>query len=259
MTGQQTTPGRDVDLLGNETWVQKIERIIGAMIEDKSVDVIRTNPERRADYRALLEATVLQNGVKVIIADKECGITFNRRRNREERAEVRAKGFIAAKRYINVNTDACEQCLVCTRSTGCPGLTFVETDFGRKVQTDLSWCVSDTACTKLDACPAFEEITVVRTRKPLSQLPELEKVEIPLPDEHDFDHAWHVYLAGVGGMGIGVSAATLVRAGHREGYKVVFSDKNGLAVRNGGVYSHITFLKPGCNTSRPSSPTARPT
>ena len=254
MTGQQTTPALEYDLLGNETWVQKIEKIIGAMIEDKSVEVIRTNPARRADYRALLESTVLKNGVKVVIADKECGITFHRRRVRDERAEIRAKGFLATKRYININADACEHCLVCTRATGCPGLTFVETDFGRKVQTDLSWCVNDTACTKLDACPAFEEITVVRSRKPLSKLPELEKIEIPLPRRRDFSDTWHVYLAGVGGMGIGVSAATLVRAGHREGYKVVFCDKNGLAIRNGGVFSHITFLQPGRNYVSPIIP-----
>jgi indolepyruvate ferredoxin oxidoreductase len=254
MTGQQTTPGRDHDLLGNETWVQQIEKIIGAMIEQPQIEVVRTNPARRDDYRALLESTVLKNGVKVVIADKECGITFHRRRARGERAEVREKGFLATKRYININADACEQCLVCTRATGCPGLTFVETDFGRKVQTDLSWCVNDTACTKLDACPAFEEITVVRTRKPLSPLPELEKIELPLPRRREFAHAWHVYLAGVGGMGIGVSAATLVRAGHREGYGVVFSDKNGLAIRNGGVYSHITFLQPGKNHVSPIIP-----
>jgi indolepyruvate ferredoxin oxidoreductase len=255
MTGQQTTPGLELDLVGNETWVQKIEKIIGAMIEDKSVEVIRTNPAQRATYRSLLESTVLKHGVKVIVADKECGITFHRRRNRDERAEVREKGFVETKRYIGVNADACEQCLVCTRATGCPGLTFTETDFGRKVQTDLSWCVNDTACTKLDACPAFEEIIVVRSQKPLSRLPDLGKwEEIPLPVRRDFDHAWHGYLAGVGGMGIGVSAATLVRAGHREGYTVLFSDKNGLAIRNGGVYSHITLLKPGCNHVSPIIP-----
>jgi indolepyruvate ferredoxin oxidoreductase len=254
MTGQQTTPGLDVDMLGNQTWTQKIEKVVGAMIEDKSVEVIRTNPAQRANYRSLLESTVLKNGVKVVVADKECGITFHRRRNRNERAEIREKGFLETKRYINVNADACEHCLVCTRATGCPGLTFTETDFGQKVQTDLSWCVNDTACTKLDACPAFEEITVVRSQKPLSRLPDFEKEEIPLPVRRDFDHAWHGYLAGVGGMGIGVSAATLVRAGHREGYKVVFSDKNGLAIRNGGVYSHITFLKPGCNHVSPIIP-----
>ena len=254
MTGQQTTPGLEYDLLGNETWVQKIESIIEAMIEDKSVEVIRTNPAQREAYRSLLESTVLKNGVKVVVADKECGITFHRRRNRQERREARQKGFVETKRFIGINADACEQCLVCTRATGCPGLTFTETDFGRKVQTDLSWCVNDTACTKLDACPAFEEVIVVRSQKPLSYLPDLDKEEFPLPQRRDFNHSWHGYLAGVGGMGIGVATATLVRAGHREGYDVVFSDKNGLAIRNGGVYSHITLLKPGCNHVSPIIP-----
>ncbi len=254
MTGQQTTPGLEYDMLGNETWTQKIEKIIEAMIEDKSVEVVRTNPAQRETYRNLLESTVLKNGVKVVVADKECGITFHRRRTRAERAEVREKGFLATKRYININADACEECLVCTQATGCPGLTFTETDFGRKVQTDLSWCVNDTACTKLDACPAFEEITVVRSQKPLSRMPEFEKEEIPQPVARKFARAWHGYLAGVGGMGIGVSAATLVRAGHREGYTVVFSDKNGLAIRNGGVFSHITFLQPGANHVSPIIP-----
>jgi len=246
MTGQQTTPGLEYDLLGKETFVQKIEKIIEAMIENTQVEVIRTNPAQRATYRSLLESTVLKNGVKVVVADKECGITFHRRRNREERAEVRQKGFVESKRHIQIVSDACEHCLECTRATGCPGLTFLETDFGQKVQTDFSWCVNDTACTKIDACPAFEEVTVIRSQKPLSRLPDLEKMaEIPLPVRRDFDSVWHGYLAGVGGMGIGVSTATLVRAGHREGYQVVFSDKNGLAIRNGGVYSHITFLKQG--------------
>jgi len=42
-------------------------------------------------------------------------------------------------------------------------------------------------------------------------------------------------------MGIGTATAILVRAGHREGYSVKFCDKKGLAIRNGGVYSMVTF------------------
>ncbi len=78
--------------------------------------------------------------------------------------------------------------------------------------------------------------------------------------------AWRVHMAGVGGMGIGVVGAILVRAGHKEGYHVVFADKKGLAIRNGGVYSQITFVNRSPTTSdalmlSPSpapSPTARP-
>src|SRR5256714_7990954 len=49
-------------------------------------------------------------------------------------------------------------------------------------------------------------------------------------------------MAGVGGMGIGIVGAILVRAGHKEGYRVIFQDKKGLAIRNGGVYSQMTFV-----------------
>jgi len=48
--------------------------------------------------------------------------------------------------------------------------------------------------------------------------------------------AWRIHMAGVAAWGIGVVGAILVRAGHKEGYRVLFQDKKGLAIRNGGVY-----------------------
>ena len=76
--------------------------------------------------------------------------------------------------------------------------------------------------------------------------------------------AWRAHMAGVGGMGIGVVNAILVRAGHKEGYRVVFPDKKGLAIRNGGVYSQITFVKddeekPEAGSQEPAGQTAYPT
>jgi indolepyruvate ferredoxin oxidoreductase len=241
MTGHQTTPELEHDLLGNPTPVQHIEKIIQAMIDTPGVEVIRTNPAFREQYRQLLEDTILKSGVKVIVADKECGITFHRRKNREERREIKEKGYLRRKLAINISTDVCEYCLECTKATGCPGLTFYETNLGRKIQTDLSWCVADTACTKIHACPSFEEISIVRNTKPRSRVPEIKTEELPLPPYAKIKDAWSVYLAGVGGMGIASATAVLVRAGHREGYDVLFCDKNGLAIRNGGVYSQIIF------------------
>ena len=68
-------------------------------------------------------------------------------------------------------------------------------------------------------------------------------------------------------MGIGIVSDILVRAGHKEGYRVVFQDKKGLAIRNGGVFAQITFVNeslrrrtPSGSAHRPApSPTARPT
>ena len=39
--------------------------------------------------------------------------------------------------------------------------------------------------------------------------------------------------------------ADALRAGHHEGYRVQYCDKKGLAIRNGGVYSMITYAPPG--------------
>ena len=247
MTGHQTTPGLEKDILGNNTFTQSIDKIVQAISEQTHVEIVRVNPEARDQYRALLEETILKEGVKVIIADKECGITFHRRNNQMERREVRQNGYLHTKRFINVTADVCENCLECTLATGCPGLTFTETNLGRKIQTDLSWCVADTACTKIYACPSFEEITIIRNEKPSPKLDALDFESLPIPQIPTFSHSWRAYLAGVGGMGIATSTATLVRAGHREGYRILFCDKNGLAIRNGGVYSYITYLKEGKN------------
>ncbi|MDX2225864.1 MAG: thiamine pyrophosphate-dependent enzyme, partial [Verrucomicrobiae bacterium] len=246
MTGHQPVPSVEYDLMGNPTFAQDIERVVRGMVGD-NVSLIRTNPAYRESYRELLEENILRNGVKVIIADKECGITFHRRQNREDRRTIRERGFLERKRLINISTEACENCLECTKSTGCPGLSFVDTEYGRKVQTDLSWCVADMACTKLHVCPSFEEVLLTRTQKPPNPLDALDLENFPDPQPLSFSSAWRTLLSGVGGMGIATSTATLVRAGHREGYQVVFCEKNGLAIRNGGVYSQITYLQPGQN------------
>jgi len=156
---------------------------------------------------------------------------------------IREQGYLTEKHFVNINPGVCENCLECTLATGCPGLTIADTPFGAKIQTDLSWCVADTACTKIYACPSFEEITVVRSQKPPAPIESVDLADIPLPETAEFRDVWHCYLAGVGGQGIGVSTAALVRAGFKQGYHVLFCDKKGLAIRNGGVFSQITFAK----------------
>ena len=248
MTGHQPTPSMDVDIVGETTYKQNIDRIVEAML-GQSVHVVRANPAYRESWKTMLEETILRDGVKVIVADKECGITYHRRESREERRTIREHGFLPEKRFVNVNPDVCENCLECTLATGCPGLTFAETPFGAKIQTDLSWCVADTACTKIYACPSFEEITIVRTQKPPAPIDSIDLSNIPLPKIANFKNVWHCYLAGVGGQGIGVSTASIVRAGFKQGYHVLFCDKKGLAIRNGGVFSQITFTKGSRHTS----------
>ncbi len=258
MTGHQTTPALEEGLSGEKTFAQNIDAIIAGITDQTrtGATVVRVNPAEVAAYRALLEKTILQDGVKVVVADKECGITFHRRAAREERRQLHRLGFLPRKRFIHITAEVCEHCLECTRATGCPGLTFHQTPYGRKVQTDLSWCVADGACTRFEvapdpagprvkACPSFEEVIVTRRQRPPSPLEQLDFHRLPEPPAPRLERLWRGYLAGVGGMGIGTATAVLVLAGHREGYRVLYCDKKGLAIRNGSVYSMITYAPPG--------------
>ena len=90
-------------------------------------------------------------------------------------------------------------------------------------------------------------MTIVRQKRRRYTLPHMALDKLPEPTPlHTMDKpgdTWRAHLSGVGGMGIGVVNAILVRAGHKEGYRVLFQDKKGLAIRNGGVYSQISFVK----------------
>lgn len=259
MTGHQEHPGTEVDLLGNESYIQDIEAICRAMKGTSPLKVVKLRPDNRTEYRQTLEQTILADGVKVVIANKECGITHHRTTLKNERKVTKEHGYLPSKTYMNVTPEVCEQCLECTKQTACPGLTLVDTDYGRKVDTDLTWCVNDGACERvrvnnsygrdLKPCPSFEQITVVRSKRKRYSLPNMELSKLPDPTPvHRLANpgdAWRAHLSGVGGMGIGVVNAILVRAGHKEGYEVLFQDKKGLAIRNGGVYSQISFIKDG--------------
>jgi indolepyruvate ferredoxin oxidoreductase len=227
---------------------QDIERMVRAVVGPDAL-VVRTDPGGRGPYKRLLEETILAPGVKVIIADKECGITYHRKVFREERKIIKKHGYLPRKTHMNVTPEVCENCLECTKATSCPGLISIDTDYGRKIDTDLTWCVNDGACervrvsntagTTVKPCPSFEQVTVVRKRRRRYKLPHMALDKLPDPTHvHQLNapgDVWRIHMSGVGGMGIGVVTAILVRAGHKQGYKVIFTDKKGLAIRNGGA------------------------
>jgi indolepyruvate ferredoxin oxidoreductase len=253
MTGHQPTPGVDVDIMGRPTFAQDIEEVVrglgGGSKAQRPAMIVRMNPSDRVAYRDVLEAALLMKGVKIVIADKECGITYHRRRRSEEAREIKEHGFLAKEAHINVTPEVCEYCLECTRATGCSGLSTEVTLHGKKITTDLSLCVADGACTKVEVangdktCPSFEHVTVTRNQAPKVQTESIDLTDIPEPCQGEFDTAWYAYIAGVGGMGINTIAAILAVAGTRQGYTVRFTNKKGLAIRNGSVYSHVCFTK----------------
>ena len=256
MTGHQPTPADELDLLGNPTFAQDIEQVAQGLAGSSEIEIVRTNPEDRVNYKKYLEKTILKPGVKIVIADKECAITYHRRIRREQRKTVAKDGFLKYEKHINITPEVCEFCRECTTVTGCPGLKIVDTDYGEKIAIDQSNCVSDGACARIKyACPAFEEVIVTRKRPPHEQeiasgnRALLSDELLPPPPPLTFERDWNMYAAGVGGMGIGTISKVLVVAGYLQGYDVTFCDRKGLAIRNGGVYTHITYMQPGVHAS----------
>ena len=256
MTGHQPTPADALDLLGNPTFAQDIEKVAQGLVGDSEIDIVRTNPEDRVNYKKYLEKTILKPGVKIVIADKECAITHHRRLRREQRKIIARDGFLKYEKHINITPEVCEFCRECTTVTGCPGLKIVDTDYGEKIAIDQSNCVSDGACARIKyACPAFEEVIVTRKRPPQQQTVAsgyrdlLSDDPLPPPPPLTFERNWNAYAAGVGGMGIGTISKVLVVGGYLQGYDVNFCDRKGLAIRNGGVYTHIAYTQPGVHAS----------
>ena len=256
MTGHQPTPADDLDLLGNPTFAQDIEQVAQGLTGNSEIDIVRTNPEDRVNYKKYLEKTILKPGVKIVIADKECAITYHRRVRHEQRKTLANDGFLKHEKHINITPEVCEFCRECTTATGCPGLKIIDTDYGEKIAIDRSNCVTDGACARIKyACPAFEEVIVTRKRPPQKEHVEsgykdlLSDAPLPPPPLLTFDRNWNMYAAGVGGMGIGTISKVLVVAGYLQGYDVTFCDRKGLAIRNGGVYTHIAYTQPKVHAS----------
>src|SRR5262249_48265518 len=160
---------------------------------------------------------------------KECAITSGRRTRRAREAVVRERGFLPEITRYNVVEEACENCRACTTGTGCPGLAVIDPPLGEKIGIDGEGCVDDGHCARLKACPSFELVTVRRSKAPAP--PAIQDVAPPtdpvLPSVGPEGYA--VYMAGVGGMGIGVASRILTEAAAAAFPEVDTYHKKGLA------------------------------
>jgi len=252
MTGHQSTPASAYDIMGYKTIEQDIESVVRGMDRNGKVFIRKINPADRDAYMELLEHAFLMDGVRVIIADRECGITFHKKKRAESSRIVAEVGFLPVEKHINITHDVCENCRECTVNTGCPGFKIVETPYGEKIGIDQSICVDDTYCTKVKACPSFEQVVIRRSKNPLKKTGkwDLWMKDIPEPSIArlgDADSAgiarsvFYAFIPGVGGMGLGFAAKILTEAGAREGYRVNYYHQKGLAQRNGAVVSHVIY------------------
>ncbi|MEM0481433.1 MAG: DUF6537 domain-containing protein [Nitrososphaerota archaeon] len=232
MTGHQKVQIKDA---------KDIEEKVKAMARGKDVYVRIIDPDDRKGYIEEMKKLMNRKGTAVLISDKECGITRERRRRAERAGKPKTE-------FINITNEVCENCRECTMNTGCPGLTLVNTPYGEKVAIDMSICTEDEYCAKIEACPSFERVRVhYAGGKPKERLLDSELDGVPEPDNKvEFNDTYSIYTAAVGGMGGGLLSVILARAGAKSGYNIgrwIGHDKKGLAIRNGGVYSHIIFSK----------------
>ncbi len=269
MTGHQPTAENAQDIMGRPTRTQDIERILRGMVPD-GLMLKRLDPAKRDAYERVLEECVKSPGVKVVISDKECAITAHRRESAERKRRIAERGFIEREQRIGIDEEVCDNCLECVDQTACPGLAVVETPLGPKIGTDLTTCVDDGACSRTRACPSFARLTIRRRAAPAAASRSgaegggaaasgpaavgagaagtagVEPAALPPPPEVpavDPAGTWSAYLGGVGGMGIGVLTGIVARAGEFDGYHAHFVTRNGLAIRNGGVYGHLVLSR----------------
>lgn len=256
MTGHQMTPSTGFNVEGKVRPEQDMLHAVSALGVSYKTEV---NPSDRYFYENLLTDVIKKEGVKVIVSNKECGLTFHGKLKRQERKVIAAGETVAEKSFFQINTDACEDCRACIEETGCPGLSQTFDAYGTKVIIDPQICVSDSYCTKIKACPSFEEVIVKKyhpTKYQLSDHKELlENFEmtIPLPIiKKSFDDIaagtdFRAVVTGVGGSGVTTISRVLAEAARdmngRDDLDFKFIDQKGLAQRNGNVTGHLAIYK----------------
>lgn len=259
MTGHQFTPRTGENAEGFKRPSQDMFNMVKAIGVTEAIEV---NPSDRYFYQNLLREVVMKKGTKVIISNKECGLTFHGRKKAEER-KVFGKGeTLSVQRFYQINTDACEDCRACVEMTGCPGLSQTFDAYGTKVTIDPQICVADSYCTKIKACPSFELVEVLDYHPSLYKKhgEKIEVSELPLPiiRKSLIDIAngsdYRVVVTGVGGSGVTTISRVLAEAaremGGREDIDFKFVDQKGLAQRNGNVTSHLALYKLGKSHSQ---------
>ncbi|MDI6860829.1 MAG: indolepyruvate ferredoxin oxidoreductase subunit alpha [Caldisericia bacterium] len=141
MTGHQPNPGVGFDGMGEVAPIVKIEDLVKG-IGIKFVKVV--DPYNLSETMNAIEDALKQEGVKVIIARRECALI------RDDR--LRKEGVII--KYF-INEDKCRNCLICVRQFSCPAI-YIEND---KVKINEVLCDGCGVCSEV--CP-FNAIEVIK-------------------------------------------------------------------------------------------------
>ncbi len=252
MTGHQMTPSSGVSVEGKSRPRQSLLSVVRGL---GVTEIHEVNPSDRYFYQNKMREFIKKRGVKVIVSNKECALTFGARSRKAERDQLKQTGVVASKKFYQINTLACEDCRVCVDNTGCPGLSQTFDAYGTKVTIDPQICVADSYCTKLKACPSFEMVEVIDYKPPgsskeydfnfLERSENLPEYKVTF-DSIKSEKAFHMVVTGVGGSGITtiskiISKASVKMGGHDD-LDLKFMDQKGLAQRNGNVTGHLTIV-----------------
>lgn len=252
MTGHQMTPVSGENVEGTARPRQSILEVVKALGVSEAHEV---NPSDRYFYKNLLSEIIQRPGTKVIVSNKECGLTYHARKKAQDKAIFAQGKSIPLQRFYQINTDVCEDCRECVENTGCPGLTRIEDAYGSKVAIDHQICVSDGYCASLKACPSFELVEVLDFNPGANRQKIEFEGELPLPEAikklEDMAQGkeWRMTITGVGGTGVTTISRIISQAAAnmsgRDDLDFKFMDQKGLAQRNGNVTGHLSIFKKG--------------
>jgi indolepyruvate ferredoxin oxidoreductase len=258
MTGHQMTPVSGKSVEGYKRPRQELLPIVKKLGVSYAVEV---NPSDRYFYKNLLQEMISKKGVKVIVSNKECALTFGARKKSHDRKIFSKGNTLPIQNFYQINPDVCEDCRECVEMTGCPGLSKTEGAYGSKVNIDPQICVADSYCTKIKACPSFELVEVVNYHP--SQFKKLKRADhsedLPEPkriktfSQLALGEDLRIVVTGVGGSGVTTISRVLAEAARemdgRADLDFKFVDQKGLAQRNGRVSAHLSIFHKGKSQS----------
>ncbi len=254
MTGHQMTPRTGVSVSGKIRPRQDMVTLVKSLGVEQIKEI---NPSDRYFYQNYLLNTVKKTGVKVIVSNKECALTYHGKLKSKETKIFKENKSLESKIFYQINTLSCEDCRECVEATGCPGLTQIFDAYGPKVKIDTQICVADSYCTKIKACPSFEKViaknyhpTKYRKKDQLDYDLKLKTPNILKTFDHISDgNDLKIVVTGVGGSGVTTISRVLAEAaksmGKRTDLDFKFMDQKGLAQRNGNVTGHLCIYKKG--------------
>ncbi|MEM1354918.1 MAG: hypothetical protein AAGH88_08545 [Planctomycetota bacterium] len=180
--------------------------------------VVTLDPSDRARMRRLLERSVLDEGVRVIIARRHRGPRYYRRQRQVHTRQSSRKGYVATQQFLVHCPEAGE---LTPRRRIELGVLGTELNRGQWL-TGVSWASADESLFRALGDPAIGLATVERSKPKRSRVVEADLEDLPpLPRPiHAGRETWRCCVCGFVGSTLDLTLSLLVEAGHAMGYQV---------------------------------------